>query len=122
MTPGTVSLVNAIVLMGMGACGYLLSDSPSPTAFIPVGFGVILLLLNPGVRAHNKTIAHIAVLATMLILLGLFMPMKGAVERGDNWVIIRVALMILTTVAAMVAFIKSFVDARRARQQSAPEN
>ena len=121
MTPGNISLLNALLLVSIGAWGYFGSESPSPTALIPVGFGVVLLLLNPGVRKHNKAIAHIAVLLTLLILLGLAMPMKGAIERGDSLAIGRVAIMILSTVLAMVVFIKSFIDARKAKNASTDE-
>lgn len=121
MTPGNISLLNALILISVGAWGYFGSESPSPTALIPVGFGVVILLLNPGVRKHNKAIAHVAVLLTLLILLGLAMPMKGAIERGDNLAIGRVALMIISTIFAMVVFIKSFIDARRAKNAPEPE-
>lgn len=116
MTPANVSLLNALVLIVVGAFGYFSSDTPSPTALIPVGFGVILLACNAGVRKHNKAIAHVAVLATLLILIGLVMPLKGAIDRGDAAAIGRVCLMTFTTVAAMVAFIRSFIEARKAKE------
>lgn len=118
MNAGNISLLNAIVLVAMGAWGYLGSDDPSPTALIPVGIGIALLAMNPGVRAHNKMIAHIAVLLTLLILFGLVMPMKGAIGRSDSLAIFRVATMIATTVLALVVFIKSFIDARRLKNQA----
>ena len=121
MTPGNISLLNALILIGVGAWGYFGSESPSPTAFIPVGFGVAILALNPGVRKHNKTVAHIAVLLTLLILLGLAMPMKGAIGRSDPIAIARVAVMMLSTIFAMVIFIKSFIDARKQREAEAAE-
>ena len=119
MNPGNVSLLNAIVLVVLGLAGYFFSDKPSPTAFIPVVFGVVLLACNPGVRSHNKAVAHIAVLATLLILLGLAMPLKGAFGRGDGAAIGRVSVMIITTLFAMVVFIRSFIDGRKAKQAEA---
>jgi len=119
MTPGNISLFNAIVLITLGLMGYFSSDDPSKTAFIPVGFGVLLVALNPGVRAHNKTVAHIAVAATLLILLGLIMPLRGAIGRGDTAAIVRVVIMLATTAWAIVAFIQSFIQARREKMQAA---
>lgn len=118
MTPGNVSLLNALVLIALGLIGYFTSENPSPTAFIPVVFGFILLACNPGVRKNNKAIAHVAVLATLLILLGLVMPLKGAVGRGDSAAIVRVCLMLATTVLAMVVFVRSFIAARKAKSES----
>jgi membrane-bound ClpP family serine protease len=113
MTPANVSLLNAVVLIALGLIGYFTSEDPSKTAFIPVVFGVILVACYPGVRKHNKTVAHLAVLATLLILIGLFMPLKGAIGRGDTAAIVRVVLMLVTTAAALVVFIRSFIQARR---------
>lgn len=112
----TVSLINAVTLIALGVWGYFASESPSPTAFIPAGLGIILLVLNGGLRKENKMIAHIAVLVTLITLAGLFMPLKGALGREDTMAIVRVSVMMLTTVAAIVAFVRSFIEARRNRE------
>ena len=109
------SLINAVALIGLSLWGYFSSDNPSFTALIPTAVGVILLLISNGVKTENKVIAHIAVLLTLLILGGLVKPLLGAMDRGDNAAIIRVGNMILTTVVAMVFFVKSFIDARKKR-------
>jgi hypothetical protein len=116
MKAHTASLINAILLIALSLWGYFSAESPSPTAFIPTVFGVILLALNTGVRKENKVIAHIAVVATLLILLGLAMPLKAAIGREDTMAMLRVGIMLLSTIVAMVFFIKSFIDAKKARQ------
>ena len=114
MNPANVSLLNAVVLITLGLIGYFSSETPSPTAFIPVGFGIVLVACNSGVRKNNKLIAHVAVLVTLLILIGLAMPLLGAINRGDSTAIARVCVMLITTALAMVSFIRSFVQARKA--------
>ncbi|MEM6633645.1 MAG: hypothetical protein AAF694_28490 [Bacteroidota bacterium] len=118
MNAHTASLINSILLITMGGWGYLSSESPSPTALIPVGVGVILLLCNRGVKNENKVIAHVAVLLTLLILFGLIMPLNGAIGRSDTLAIIRVVLMILSTIVALIYFVRSFIDARKKREAS----
>jgi hypothetical protein len=54
------------------------------------------------------------VLVTVVIL-ALFRPLLGTIERGNTAGTIRVGLMFLTSVIALVYYIKSFIDARRAR-------
>ncbi|MEM6274354.1 MAG: hypothetical protein AAF735_03845 [Myxococcota bacterium] len=115
MKPHIASLVNAAVLIAMSAWAYLSSDSPSPTALIPAAFGVVLLALYPGIKSANKIVAHVAVVLTLLLVFALFMPLRGAVGRGDALAILRVGLMLAATVVALVAFIKSFIDIRRQR-------
>lgn len=115
MKPHTASLMNALVLMALSAWAYVGSETPSFTALIPAGFGVVMLVCYPGVKAENKIVSHIAVVLTLVLLLGLLLPLRGALGRGDNVAVFRVALMVLTTVVALVAFIKSFINVRRQR-------
>lgn len=115
MKAHTASLVNAIVLIAMGLWGYLASDTPSMTALIPVFGGALLLPMTGGIRRENKIIAHVAVVLTLILMLGLFMPLQGALERSDTMAVVRVALMVATSLLAMIAFIRSFIAARRAR-------
>ena len=110
-----VSLVHAVALIGLGGYGYLSSDTPSVTALIPAVFGVLLLAMNNGVKKENKVIAHIAVLLTLLIIIGLIKPLTGAMGRGDSAAVARVATMLVLGVLAMVSFVRSFIAARKAR-------
>ena len=113
MTPHLASLINAVVLIGCSAWAYL--GASSFPALIPAAFGIALLACYPGVKAENKVIAHIAVLLTLVVLVALVMPLRGAIARGDTLSLIRVAAMMATSAFAIVYFIKSFRDARRAR-------
>jgi len=116
MKPFQANLVNAAVLILLGLWSYLGSETPSPTALIPVGFGVIFALATPPFKKENKVVAHIIVLLTLLIIIALFMPLRGALGRGDTVAAVRVGIMIATSVVAMVIYIKSFIDARKARE------
>jgi len=112
------SLINAISLILIGGYGYLQSETPSPTALIPVCFGVLLIAMYPGVKNQNKIIAHIAVLLTLITLIGLIMPLMGSIKRGDMQAVMRVSIMILTTVLAIFYFVQSFIDARKEKNNN----
>lgn len=118
MKAHVASLIHAIILIAMSAWGYFSSETPSVTALIPAFVGLALLGMNPGVKKENKVVAHVAVLLTLLILFALVMPLNGAIKRADSMAIVRVAVMMASTVFAMVFFIKSFVDARKRRAES----
>ena len=116
MKAHVASLINSGVLIGFGLWGYLGSETPSKTALIPVVFGVLILSLYRGIKKEDKIVAHIAVLLTLLILGGLLKPLSASIGRGDAMAITRVSLMLVTTGIALVFFIKSFIDVRRARR------
>ena len=106
--------LNSIVLIAVGIWGYLdYTDVQSLTALIPVVFGVILLLCNSGLNKENKIISHIAVLLTLVILLALVgMRLPKSLEAAGLG-LFRVIAMISTSILSMVAFILSFIKARR---------
>ncbi|MEM6677818.1 MAG: hypothetical protein AAF675_08100 [Pseudomonadota bacterium] len=114
MKAHTASLINALVLIA-GSVWAVLAGVSSVTAMIPAAFGIALLLCYTGVKAENKLIAHIAAVLTLIVVVALFMPLSGAIGRGDMVSATRVGLMQASAIFAMVFFIKSFVDARRRR-------
>jgi asparagine N-glycosylation enzyme membrane subunit Stt3 len=115
MNAHKASLINAILLVTLSLWGYFSSETPSITALIPAFIGAILIAINKGVKKENKVIAHIAVVLTLVILVGLIKPLLGAVDRSDNLAILRVLIMIISTIIAMVYFVKSFIQARKNR-------
>ena len=110
MNAHTASLVNAILLISVGGWGYL--ESGSPTSLIPVVIVTILVLLNKGIKKQNKIVAHIAVLVTLLGF-ALVMPLMKAIEDGRSDAILRILIMLSSSVYAMIFFVKSFIQARK---------
>tara|TARA_B100000927_G_scaffold218784_1_gene178873 strand:- start:600 stop:938 length:339 start_codon:yes stop_codon:yes gene_type:complete len=111
MNATKANLINSISLIAFGLWGYF--EVTSPTALIPVGFGLILLLCYNGVKNNNKIIAHIAVLLTLLILIALLgMRLPKSLESGGAG-LFRVIAMCTTSAISMVYFVKSFIEARK---------
>jgi peptidoglycan/LPS O-acetylase OafA/YrhL len=113
MKAHTTSLISSVLLIAMSSWGYLSSETPSITALIPLFFGVILIFCYPGIKNENKIIAHVAVLLTLIVLVALFMPLKGAFGRDDSMAIVRISVMLIGSAMSLTAFIKSFIAARK---------
>lgn len=111
MKPHKISLIHAIALVALGSFGAMSSESM--TAWIPTVFGVLLLACNRGVKNEHKVLAHVAVLLTLLIVIGLVKPLQGALGREDMAAAARVATMLGLSVVALATFVKSFMDARK---------
>ena len=115
MKPYRMNLLCALILVLFGTWGYLGSETPSPTALIPVGFGILFALGTPWLRRENKVVAHILVLLTTVLIIALFMPLRGALNREDTLAAVRIGVMLVSCIAAMIVYIRSFIEARRAR-------
>ena len=113
------NMLNVLTLIAMSLWAYFAYEptpdkmSPPPTIFIPLVFGVILLLCHNGIKKENKIIAHVAVLVTLLSVIGLTKPFMSALDEERFMSVFRVGAMILTGVLAMTIFIQSFIRNRR---------
>ena len=107
------NLINSFSLIIFGVWGYI--DSSSITALIPVMIGGPLLVCSSGIEKGNKIISHLAVLATLVILIALIgMRLPKSLDQGGIG-LYRVIAMIATSALAMVFFIKSFIQNRKSK-------
>tara|TARA_B100000768_G_C11163161_1_gene325445 strand:- start:78 stop:455 length:378 start_codon:yes stop_codon:yes gene_type:complete len=117
-----MNLINSLSLIILGVWGYIdvsnyalntIISFEHWTALIPVIFGFILLLCQNGIKNKSKVIAHIAVLVTLLIfiaLVGKRLPIS--IEQGGVG-LFRVLAMSLTSLIALILFIRSFIENRK---------
>ena len=108
-----ISMMNAFVLMTLGLWGYFGSETPSPTALIPVIAGALLLALVRGLRYGSKSMAHFSVILTLLVLIGLIKPLTGSITRADSASIYRVGIMMVSSAIAVGFFVRSFIKVRK---------
>ena len=116
MTTVRANLINSISLILFPLWAYFTSETPSITALIPTFIGAILLMCITGIKNENKAISHVAVILTLLAVLGLIKPLTGAISRDDSIAIIRVGIMISTSILAMTTFIQSFIRNRKGKK------
>lgn len=115
MKAASANLLNALVLIVAGLYGYFgvtaADGTHSYTALIPAAFGLLFLILHKGVASANKVIAHIVVVLTLVLLIMCIMRFVK-VEEWDAKKYIFLACIISNAIA-LIAFIGSFVSARR---------
>ncbi len=120
MKAASANLLNAVVLIAAGLYGYFgikgADGNSSITALIPAFFGVLFLVMHKGVASANKVIAHVVVVLTLVLLVMCVMRFI----KVDGWGAKKYIFLacIVSNFIALAAFIKSFIDARKARQQA----
>jgi len=117
MNASKANLINSISLIALGLWGFFEAfaevEWKAATALIPVVFGLILFFCTKGIKNQNKMIAHVAVLLTLLILFALLgMRLPKVIDAGGVD-LYRIIAMCLTSVLAVIYFVRSFIEARR---------
>jgi hypothetical protein len=118
MKAAQANLLNAIVLLVAGLYGYFMVLTPEGThaitALIPAAFGLVFLVLQKGVAAENKIIAHVVVVLTLVLLIICIMRFLKIEDWGAKKYLFLAC--ILSNAVALVAFVGSFIAARKNRQ------
>jgi exosortase/archaeosortase len=112
------NLLNAIVLLVAGLYGYFMILTPEGnraiTALIPAVFGLLFLVFQKGVAAENKIIGHVVVVLTFLLLIICSMRFLKIEDWGAKKYLFLAC--IASNIIALVAFIGSFITARKNRK------
>jgi len=114
MNTNKANIINSISLILMGLWGFL--DVSSATALIPSVFGVLIFMcffLSNKSKKLNLIFSHVAIVLTLLILFALIgTRLPKSIEDGGLG-LLRVLIMLGTSLLSIVIFIKSFIDARK---------
>lgn len=104
-------LLNGLILLFLSLIPYLMSepDHRSPTAFIGVGIGILLIILSFPTKNENHITAHIGVALTLLAAIAFFIV---GIKRGNTYVII----MAVTSTISVILFVMGFMKRKRERQ------
>jgi hypothetical protein len=122
-----ITVVIGIALIALGLGGYFGTGTTSLTALIPAVFGAILALLGFMARdeAKRKMAMHIAV---VIGLVGFIACVPGLIklpallaghEVARPPAVISQSIMGVLTAIFVALCVKSFIDARKARQTGA---
>ena len=114
------------LLVATGVIAYIASGAASVTALIPAFVGILLVIA--GVVARNPNAHRHAIHAALVIaLVGALGSLMNVAKIGDLFAgtaerpaaIIVSAIMLVLLVVYVVAGVRSFIAARRAREGSA---
>lgn len=105
-----VMIFNAIILIALGIYGYSLPPH-SPTSFIAVVAGLVLLILSFPLKKENSLVAHIGVAFTGIVMLSFFIV-------GFFRMNIIIILMAAVTLLAFVFYISDFFKRKAERERT----
>ena len=118
--PG-ISITFGIILILQGIITYFISDSRSPTAFIPAIFGALLVVLGflakkPDMRKHAMHAAAAVGLLGVVGSLGRAIPKLAQKDAEIDLALGSMLVMGVLMLIFLVLCIRSFIAARRARE------
>jgi hypothetical protein len=120
-----LSITYGVIFILMGLISYFGISSESITALIPAFFGIPMLILG-WLGLNEKYLKHTMHGAAVLMLLGFFgtigglikfFKMLGGVQLERPAAVAVQAIMAVMCLVFLVFAVKSFVDARRNKQE-----
>ena len=114
----STTILFGVLLTLLGLAGYVLTGASSPTALIPVIFGLLLLALGLLARSEpmRKHAMHAAATVALLGCGGaLFSLMRTPAGPRSPMAVSSQAAMVILTAVFVGLCVKSFIDVRGAR-------
>ena len=119
------ALIFGILLILLGLVGYTATGRTSPTALIPAGFGLLILVC--GLVGRRESLRpHAMHAAALLALIGLtgtirapFQLLGGAADGAASAAVLSQTAMAVLCLAYVALSVRSFIAARKARTASA---
>jgi hypothetical protein len=116
-----VSIGTGILLTVLGVAGYLLTGATSPTALIPVAFGVLFIILGFIARKDSlrRHAMHGAAVVSLLGIAGTVGGVISTITLLGGGTVERPEAAIAKTVMAVICIVfltlavRSFINARR---------
>jgi uncharacterized membrane protein len=121
---GVLMILEGLVLYAMAVYRHLHqgADGPSPTALIPAGFGLVLLVLGViarlgGERARKHTM-HFAAMVGLIGVIASIVMLARRLSAGVEWnlAMTGMALLGLLNGVFLAMCVNSFIQVRRARK------
>lgn len=104
-----------LILIALGAGGYVATDMASPTALIPSFIGILIVISAIIAKKKVKLGMHMAVVFALIGALGGFMPLKRVGFDLTSGSAPYAVGMILTCLVFIILAVRSFIAARRAK-------
>ena len=110
-----------MILLGIVGYGYgLLNGAASPTALIPAGFGLILMILGHVSQVKESLRKHLMHVAVLIGLIGFIVPLTRILSKADDLkvsfpFVLQLAMSIIC-LTFVILCVRSFVTARRLRE------
>ncbi len=117
-----VSIITGLILVGIGCYGF--NESGAKTALIPAYFGAALFLCGLIAALKPSAIKHAMHGAAMVGLLGtsgLYMGIKGMLEKKEGLAPTMQLIMGAVCLVFLVLCIRSFINVRKAREAAAKD-
>ena len=108
MKSNQAAIINSIILLSIGLWGYAANNFSAHTAIVPIGFGILLMVLSRYMKNENKLIHYIVFGLTLVIMVAMLRPFLRNAEQEDLNGMIRVGLEMAACAMALIIYIRNF--------------
>lgn len=110
MKPSQINLFNSCVLLFIGMAGFYANNFNFHTAIIPIGCGLLFLILNTWLKRNNITGFYVVLILSSVLCIAFIWPLIRNIEQKDHMGIMRISLEMLSCFLATLVYVKYIVD------------
>ncbi len=115
MSSQQAAILNSIVLLLVGFWGYAANDFAVHTAIVPIGSGILFLILSQFLKYQNKLFLLFMMAVTLILSIAFVVPFQRNLEQGDYLGMLRLGLEIAACILAFIVYLRNLIQLYKAK-------
>ncbi len=107
MTSQHAALMNSIILLLIGFWGYAANDFATHTAVVPIGAGILFLILSKYLKNAGKGLLIFTMVLALVLIVAFTVPLQRNVEQGDVTGMFRLAFEMAACAFAFIVYLRN---------------
>jgi hypothetical protein len=107
MKSNQAALMNSIVLLVVGAWGFVANHFMVHTAIVPLGAGLLFLVLSKFLSNGQKGLLILMMVLSLSLFIAFMVPFKRNAEQGDVFGMLRLGIEMIACAIAFIVYLRN---------------
>jgi uncharacterized membrane protein (UPF0136 family) len=116
MTSQQVAFINSIVLLIVGFWGYAANNFAMHTAIVPIGSGILFLILSKFLKTPAKGLLMLMMTLALALVIAFTVPFLRNVEQGDFAGMFRLVVEMAACAFAFIMYLRNLKLLKKANK------
>ena len=109
------AFINSIILILVGFWAYVANDFKIHTLIVPLGAGLLFLILSKFLKNENRGLILFMMSITLVLFIAFMVPFKRNAEQSDYMGMLRIAIEMFACALAFIVYLRQLIQLKKAQ-------
>jgi uncharacterized membrane protein (UPF0136 family) len=109
------AFINSIVLIVVGFWGYVANHFLMHTLIVPLGAGILFMILSKFLKNENKGLIQFMMIITLALFFAFIVPFQRNMEQADLMGMLRLAIEMAACAFAFIVYLRHLIQLNKAQ-------